>query len=73
MEPDGPAHRFAVNLKAARTERGWSQEDLARASGLHTSAIAKMEQEVRAPRFNTIVTLAVALGIPAGQLFDGIP
>jgi transcriptional regulator with XRE-family HTH domain len=65
--------RFAANLKALRAERGWSQEDLSRASGLHTTAISKIEGANRAPRFPTIVTLAEALKVPAGRLFERIP
>jgi transcriptional regulator with XRE-family HTH domain len=69
----GPQERFATNLKALRHERKWSQEDLSRHSGLHTTTIAKYERSNRAPRFTTIVILAKALRIPAGRLFDGIP
>jgi transcriptional regulator with XRE-family HTH domain len=65
--------RFASNLKALRAERSWSQEELARQTGLHPTAISKMERGARAPRFPTIVTLAIALEVPAGRLFDGIP
>lgn len=68
-----PLERFATNLKAVRAERGWSQEDLSRATGLHTTAISKVERGMRAPRFPTIVLLAEALEIPAGRLFDHIP
>ena len=65
--------RFAANLKTLRMERQWSQEELSRVSGLHTTAISKMERGMRAPRFPTIVVLAQALEVPAGRLFDGIP
>lgn len=68
-----PLEQFARNLKALRAERGWSQEDLADATGLHTTAISKMERGARAPRFPTIVTLAEAFEVPAGRLLDGIP
>lgn len=68
-----PLERFAANLKALRAEREWSQEDLSRATGLHTTAISKMERADRAPRFPTIITLARALDVPAGRLFDGLP
>ena len=68
-----PQERFAANLKTLRAERGWSQEDLSRHTGLHTTAISKIERADRAPRFPTVVILAEALDIPAGRLFDGIP
>jgi transcriptional regulator with XRE-family HTH domain len=68
-----PQERFAANLKTLRAERGWSQEDLSRHTGLHTTAISKIERADRAPRFPTVVILAEALQVPAGRLFDGIP
>jgi DNA-binding XRE family transcriptional regulator len=68
-----PLERFGANLKVLRGERGWSQEDLSRHTGLHTTAISKIERGARAPRFPTVVILAQALRVPAGRLFDGIP
>jgi transcriptional regulator with XRE-family HTH domain len=68
-----PLERFGANMKELRDERGWSQEDLSRHSGLHYTAISKIERRARAPSFATVVTLARAFKIPAGRLFDGIP
>jgi transcriptional regulator with XRE-family HTH domain len=68
-----PLERFAKNMKELRAEREWSQEDLSRYSGLHYTAISKMERGARAPRFPTIVVLAEAFKVPAGRLFEGIP
>jgi transcriptional regulator with XRE-family HTH domain len=68
-----PIQQFAANMKALRAERGWSQEDLSRESGLHYTAISKMERGARAPRFPTVVILAEAFGVPAGRLWEGIP
>jgi transcriptional regulator with XRE-family HTH domain len=68
-----PLERFAANMKELRAERGWSQEDLSRETGLHYTAISKMERRARAPSFPTVVTLAEAFKVPAGRLFDGIP
>ena len=65
--------RFALNVKELRKERGWSQEDLSHRSGLHNTAISKMERCARAPKFPTVVALATAFEVPAGRLFDGIP
>jgi transcriptional regulator with XRE-family HTH domain len=65
--------RFALNVKELRKERGWSQEDLSQHSGLHSTAISKMERCARTPEFPTVVALAVAFDVPAGRLFDGIP
>jgi transcriptional regulator with XRE-family HTH domain len=68
-----PMQRFALNVKELRRERGWSQEDLSHHSGLHSTAISKMERCARSPEFPTVVALAVAFNVPAGRLFDGIP
>ncbi len=65
--------RFAANVKELRAERGWSQEDLSRYSGLHTTAISKMERGNRSPRFQTVVVLATTFEVPAARLWDGIP
>jgi transcriptional regulator with XRE-family HTH domain len=68
-----PIERFAANLRTLRTEQSLSQEELARRSGLHPTAISKMERADRAPRFSTVVVLATALRVPAAELFRDIP
>ena len=68
-----PLERFALNKKELSKERGWSQEELSYHTGLHNTAISKMERCARAPQFQTVVALAVAFEVPAGRLFDGIP
>jgi transcriptional regulator with XRE-family HTH domain len=68
-----PLERFAANMKELRKERGWSQEDLSRHSGLHYTAISKIERCARSPQFQTVVTLATAFEVPAGRLWEGIP
>jgi transcriptional regulator with XRE-family HTH domain len=68
-----PLERFALNMKALRAERKWSQEDLSHHSGLHATAISKLERCARSPEFQTVVTLATAFEVPAGRLWDGIP
>jgi DNA-binding XRE family transcriptional regulator len=68
-----PGARFAVDLKAARAERGLSQMDLSRRCGLNLTAISKIESGGRDPRLGTIIKLAQGLGLPAGRLLDGLP
>jgi transcriptional regulator with XRE-family HTH domain len=68
-----PLKRFGRNMKDLRKERGWSQEDLSAHSGLHATAISKIERGARSPQFQTVVTLATAFEVPAGRLWDGIP
>jgi transcriptional regulator with XRE-family HTH domain len=70
--PTSASERFAANLKRLREERDWSQEELSRRSGLHTTAISKLERGRRSPRFPTVIRLAETFEIPAGELFEGI-
>jgi transcriptional regulator with XRE-family HTH domain len=64
--------RFAANLRAAREQRGLSQEALAQAGGLHRTEISLLERGQREPRLSTIVTLARALDVEPARLLDGI-
>jgi len=64
--------RFAANLRAAREQRGLSQEALAQVGGLHRTEISLLERGQREPRLTTIVTLARALHVEPARLLDGI-
>jgi transcriptional regulator with XRE-family HTH domain len=63
---------FADNLRRLREERGWTQEQLADAAGLHLNHVSKLENCHREPKVRTISKLAKGLGVNAGPLFDGI-
>jgi transcriptional regulator with XRE-family HTH domain len=54
--------RFGVRLAELRRAKGWSQEGLARAAGLSTSAVTKLEQGITLPGWETLCGLADALG-----------
>jgi transcriptional regulator with XRE-family HTH domain len=64
--------RLGRNIAAARSAVGMSQMDLADAAGMHFTAIGRLERGERAPRFNTLIQVAYALKVPAGDLLDGI-
>ena len=52
-----------------RHAKGMSQEELARAAGLATVTVAKLEEgRKRDPRSSTLAKLAGALGCSVGQL-----
>lgn len=67
---DSPALRaLASNLVRLRSERGWSQEDLAHESGVMPfTAISKIERGIRNPTVTTVERLAHALDISIGEL-----
>jgi transcriptional regulator with XRE-family HTH domain len=52
-------------------ERDMSQEELARATGLHRTEISMIERGRRKqPRLETLVSFARALGMTASELID---
>lgn len=65
--------RFADNLRAIRKSQGMSQMDLGFECRVHPSVIGRLEAGSREPRLATIVRLAAGLGVPAGDLMDGLP
>jgi len=65
---NGPAHRFAVAMVAARTNRGWTQRDLAERVGVSQPLIARLEAGDRDPRLSTLVAISRALDLPLNVL-----
>jgi transcriptional regulator with XRE-family HTH domain len=55
---------FGDVLKAIRERVGMSQDRLARAADLSTSAVAKLEQGLVEPSWATVRALCKALGVP---------
>jgi len=51
-----------------RAERGWSQRDLARETGLRQSFIAKLEKGLRRVDVVELVVIARMLNVPASDL-----
>lgn len=52
---------FGEWLRKEREDRGWSQSDLARLSGLHRQIINKTENGVSTPAVETFLALSMAL------------
>ena len=63
---------FAANVARIRTEQGMTQEELGWASGLHQTAVARIESGIRNPGLSTIFKIAGGLGVPPADLFAGI-
>ena len=64
--------RFAQNLVKERKKAGFSQEELAFRADLHRTQISLLEAGKRLPRLMTLIKLSGALGVPVGNLVDGI-
>jgi transcriptional regulator with XRE-family HTH domain len=61
---------FAKRLKEIRTQRGLTQEELAKAAGLSLSFVRSVEQAIHAPSFESLQALANALNVNVKDLFD---
>jgi transcriptional regulator with XRE-family HTH domain len=67
-----PLALFADNLRHARRLAGMSQEEVAFASGMHRTALSRLECRERAPEFRTLLRLSRALGVTPASLLRGI-
>jgi transcriptional regulator with XRE-family HTH domain len=61
---------FGQRLRTLREERGVSQDQLADQTGIHPTAIGRLERGLREPRLKTILRLAEGLGSQPGRLLD---
>jgi transcriptional regulator with XRE-family HTH domain len=69
---DETTRRFGANVRAARIEHGWTQEDLAGRTGLAVVQISRIERGVREIRLTTLVRLLTALEMEPATLLDGL-
>lgn len=58
---------FGPILKALREEAGLSQQALADLAGMNVFGVAKLEQGVAEPRWETVLAISKALGRPVGD------
>ena len=61
---------LAINLRLARVARGWSQDDLAKAGGMHRSYIGGIERAERNISLDNIEKLADIFRLAPAQLLD---
>lgn len=59
-------------MRAVREELGWSQENLAEASGLHWTYVSSVERGERNISLLNILKVAEALGVDPGELVGGL-
>lgn len=64
------AHALARSLKRTRLERAISIAELARQSGVSKATLSGLERGTGNPSIDTVWTLARALNVPFGDLFD---
>lgn len=69
---DHAVKRFGENVRAARKAKGWTQEDLAHATGIATVQVSRIERGVREIRLTTFLRLLAALDIEPNRLLDGL-
>ena len=62
---------LSERLIKARSERGWSQQDLANSSGIAPAQISRYEVGSNRPRSVVVMRLAKALGVSYEWLQDG--
>lgn len=64
--------RLGKNVKLARIEADFAQDELSREAGTTRSHVSGVERGLVNVSAATIFKLAKALGVPPGRLFDGI-
>ncbi|MEX0957635.1 MAG: helix-turn-helix transcriptional regulator [Rhizobiaceae bacterium] len=62
--------RLAANLRRARQQKGWSQEQLAFEADIHRTYISDLERGSRNPTISVVDRLAKALKTSLGELLD---
>ena len=63
---------FSAVLRAARKERGLTQEKLAEKSDLDPTFISMMERGLRQPTIRTLFSLAGALDLKASEIVRNV-
>lgn len=76
-EAAGPEDRarlkaFGLRMKLLRVSRGWSQEQLAEAAGMHRTFIGQVERGQRGMNILGLWRLSRAFGVPIGDLFTDV-
>lgn len=64
------AELLSLNLKALRTEKGWTQEQLAEIANLPFNVIQRAESKTHFPRGPRLTALARALKVPESRFFQ---
>ena len=69
---DEAIQQFGENVRRARHERGWTQEDLSARTGLAVVQISRIERGKREIRLTTLIRLLDAFALPPETLLYGL-
>jgi transcriptional regulator with XRE-family HTH domain len=69
-DPAAASAAFGRRLRELRVEHDLSQDDLARNTDVHPTAIGRFERGAREPRLTTILRLARGLDVRPSELLD---
>lgn len=61
--------QLGARIRKLRQHLGWSQEDLAEATGLHRTYVSQLERGLRNPTLTVLARLAIALQVDLAELF----
>ncbi len=65
----GHLRQLARRVRSLREDRRLTQEEFARRAGISVSFASLLERGERSPSFETLFTVATALGVPVHELF----
>jgi transcriptional regulator with XRE-family HTH domain len=63
-----PTPQIGTRLRRLRTQKGWTQTDLATKAKVHRVSVAKIEGNAMMPTVPTLTRLAKALGVTVMEL-----
>ena len=69
---DQERKRFGKRVRILRLAKGWTQEELASRSGLHSTYVGGIERGERNVGLDNILKLARALAVRPADLFEGV-
>jgi transcriptional regulator with XRE-family HTH domain len=64
--------RFGENVRKARQDHGWTQEDLSAKTGLAVVQVSRIERGKREIRLSTLLRLLHGLDVPPDKLLQGL-
>ncbi|MGW6318072.1 helix-turn-helix domain-containing protein [Streptomyces sp. NPDC055099] len=65
---DAVIEQIAPRLRRAREKKDWSLAELARATGISTSTLSRLESAQRKPSLELLLPVTAALGIPLDEI-----